>query len=101
MLSVNNGLMPEQVKQILVQTADFIGNDPFGLPMRRLNAGRAVEFAQQCLSDCILLDGDPGDWTGISPLLTDAQNDGPVDANGTSYPGLDILNIFATNDSDL
>jgi hypothetical protein len=50
-------------------------------------------------SPSILVDGDPSDWAGISPLLTDAAGDGPFDTNGNYFAGEDFVNISVTNDS--
>ena len=49
--------------------------------------------------DGIRVDGDPSDWAGISPILSDAAGDGPFDASGQYIPGSDFLNIWATNDN--
>jgi hypothetical protein len=46
----------------------------------------------------IQVDGDPSDWTGIAPLLTDPAGD-VVDDDGQQYPTLDIVNISVTNDA--
>jgi hypothetical protein len=49
--------------------------------------------------DAIRIDGDPSDWAGISPILTDDAGDGPFDASGRYIPGSDFLQIRVTNDN--
>jgi hypothetical protein len=50
--------------------------------------------------DGIRVDGDPSDWAGISPILTDDAGDGPFDASGRYLPGSDFLHVFVTNDNE-
>jgi CARDB len=47
----------------------------------------------------IQVDGDPGDWAGIHPTLTDGAGDGPFDASNQYHAGSDIVKIFVTNDN--
>ena len=46
----------------------------------------------------IIVDGDPGDWGGVEPLLTDPGGDGPFNQAGDYFPGEDFLNISVAND---
>jgi hypothetical protein len=45
------------------------------------------------------VDGDPSDWAGISPILTDDERDGPFDAAGGYIAGSDFLRVSVTNDN--
>ena len=45
MLSVNRNLTPGEIERLLVCSADKIGTDTDGNPMRRLNAGAALQMA--------------------------------------------------------
>lgn len=47
----------------------------------------------------IQVDGDPSDWAGIHPMLTDSAGDGPFDASNQYHAGSDIVKIFVTNDN--
>jgi hypothetical protein len=47
----------------------------------------------------IQVDGDPSDWAGIHPMLTDSTGDGPFDASNQYHAGSDIVKIFVTNDN--
>jgi hypothetical protein len=47
----------------------------------------------------IQIDGDPADWAGIHPTLTDSAGDGPFDASNQYHAGSDIVKIFVTNDN--
>ena len=48
----------------------------------------------------ITVDGNPNDWTGITPLLVDPEGDAPFDVFGNYHPDNDILNISVTNDDE-
>jgi hypothetical protein len=50
-------------------------------------------------SGTLVIDGDPSDWAGISPVLNDAAGDGPFDSFGQLLAGSDFLHISVTNDN--
>ena len=47
----------------------------------------------------IQVHGDPSDWAGIHPTLTQSVGDGPFDASNHIHAGSDIVKIFVTNDN--
>ena len=47
----------------------------------------------------IQVDGDPSDWAGIHPMITDSAGDGPFDASNQYQAGSDVVKIFVTNDN--
>lgn len=49
--------------------------------------------------DTIQVDGDPSDWAGIHPMLTDGEGDGPFDASNQYHAGSDIVKTYVTNDN--
>lgn len=69
-------------------------NYPADLGAGVLDVGVAVDP-----STPIIIDGDPGDWTNINPLLVDPAGDGPFDLAGAYYPGWDMVRIHVTNDT--
>jgi outer membrane protein assembly factor BamB len=52
MLFGNRDLTPAEVRGLLTCSADIVGTDPNGNPMRRLNAEEAVRLAAQGLKTC-------------------------------------------------
>jgi len=102
-------LTPTDIKQILIDTADpihtgdsskRIGTGCYSNPNDQVNTGcllNAFKAVRRVLP--ITVDGNPSDWAGISPLLTDAAGDGPFNTNGNYFAGQDFVNISVTNDS--
>ena len=49
--------------------------------------------------DGIVVDGDPSDWAGISPIFNDPEGDGPFDGSGRYASGSDLLHISVSNNN--
>ena len=87
---ISAGLVARRLKE----TARRPLNYPNDLGTGILDVGIAL-----APTTAIRVDGDSGDWANISPLLVDPSGDGPFDIFNNYYPGLDIKNIYVTNDA--